>query len=247
MKVYFDGRYYDKNISVNDKLYLKIKSPRLFKMVFPYENEKDGREFLQRSEKIQVYQVFFDEKSGRNLDAGFIPLKTDFNHNFENDIILDIWRSRNWTKAKYIGVLSWRFFEKTKIKSTDINFNGKDVLCFIPKNYEKFEHPFSRKGFVSVNEMVRLADDAKLFPFKLNDIKINDIIWCNYWIAPPKIFDDYCTRYLSKAVEFFKDKSIYNATEIHRGKECLSFTFFLEGLFSVYLTQEKIKYNIYNK
>ena len=54
MKVYFDGRYYDKNISVNDKLYLKNKAPRLFKMVFPSENEKDEREFLQRSEKIQV-------------------------------------------------------------------------------------------------------------------------------------------------------------------------------------------------
>ncbi len=57
MKVYFDGRYYDKNISVNDKLYLKNKAPRLFKMVFPSENEKDEREFLQRSEKIYFREL----------------------------------------------------------------------------------------------------------------------------------------------------------------------------------------------
>ena len=245
MKVYFRGKYYDENITENDKIFLQQNAPHLFKMLFRCENSVI--EINQRIEKNQIYQVYYDEKSGRNLDNGFIPLKTGFNHNFENDIILDIWRKRDWLNAKHVGVLSWRFFEKTGLKSSDIDFSTQDVICFSPKAYEKFKHPFYRDGFESVKEMVILADKNKLFPFKLSNQKINDIIWCNYWVAPPKIFDDYCTRYLLKTIEFFKDKSIYNATEFHRGKDYPAFTFFLEGLFSVYLSREKVSYKIIQK
>ena len=88
--------------------------------------------------------------------------------------------------------------------------------------------------------MVQLADKAKLFPFKLDRYKVKKNVWCNYWIATPAVFDDYCTNYLSKAIEFFKGTELYDRTEKHRGKQYLSMTFFLEGLFSVYLTEKNL-------
>ena len=45
---------------------------------------------------------------------------------------------------------------------------------------------------------------------------------------------------LSKDVEFFKGTDLYDRTEKHRGKQYLSMTFFLEGLFSVYLTEKNL-------
>lgn len=45
-------------------------------------------------------------------------------------------------------------------------------------------------------------------------------------------------------VEFLKGTELYNATEMHREKEVFSMTFFLEGLFSIYLQQENINYKV---
>ncbi len=231
-KVYWNGAYY--NALSKDVEVLKQQAPHLYAKLFP------RAEYKARDEKIQVYQIYYDTHSFENLDAGFIPYQTTSPpHNFENDVILDIWRKRDWVNAKYIGVLSWRFYEKTLLSSKDIKYKGK-VITFDCVGYDVFDHPFSRKCFDSVNEMVQMADKAKLFPFKLDRYKVKKNVWCNYWIATPKIFDDYCTNYLSKAIEFFKGTDLYDRTEKHRDKQYLSMTFFLEGLFSVYLTEKNL-------
>ena len=189
---------------------------------------------------MQVYQVYYDDKSAKGLRYGFIPhYQKNCPHNYENDILLDIWKSRSWVDAKMVGVLSWRLHEKTLLET--IAFD-KNITIFATIGYEKYEHPFSRKCFGSVNAMVDLADKHKLFPFKLRDIKVKEIVWCNYWLATPKIFDEYCTEYLSKTVEFFKGTELYYAKEKHRGKDVFAMTFFLEGLFSVFLTKKKYDY-----
>ena len=234
-KVYFEGVYYSKDTKGVEAL--RDKAPHLYAQLFPLiiTNTLDDR-------KIQVYQVYYDEQTKDGLKYGFIPYFQETTpHNFENDIILDIWAKRNWIKAKYVGVLSWRLYEKTLLKK--IKLSG-DVVILNCKNYEKIEHPFSRKCFSSVNQMVKLADEHKLFPFKLDQIKTNHVCWCNYWICTPKVFDDYCTNYLSKAVEFFKTTELYDAKENHRGKKYYSLTFFLEGLFSVFLTKRNYKVKI---
>ena len=92
--------------------------------------------------------------------------------------------------------------------------------------------------------MVKLADEHKLFPFKLDQIKTNHVCWCNYWVCTPEVFDDYCTNYLSKAIEFFKTTELYDSKEKHRGEMYYSLTFFLEGLFSVFLTNRNYKVKI---
>jgi hypothetical protein len=234
-KVYWNGVYY--NAASKDVEVLKQQAPHLYAKLFPLiiTNTLDNR-------KIQVYQVYYDEQTKEGLKYGFIPyFQESAPHNFENDIMLSIWSKRNWINAKYVGVLSWRLYEKTLLKK--IKLSG-DVVILNCKNYEKFEHPFSRKCFGSVNQMVKLADEHKLFPFILDKIETNYTCWCNYWICTPEVFDDYCTNYLSKAVEFFKTTELYDAKEKHRDKMYYSMTFFLEGLFSVFLTKRNYKVKI---
>jgi len=238
MKVYFEGRYYTEDSTMNEREYLKEHAYRLYCKLFPAVMPS-----VPLKNNLQIYQVYYDAASHAAIDGGFIPFKTGFNHNYENDIILDVWRKRDWVNAKYVGVLSWRFYEKTGLISSKLKL-GSDVTVFLIKDYERFKHPFCRKGFNSVNKMVEYADKMQLFPFKLKEYPLKDNVWCNYWVAKPHIFDDYCTRYLSKAIEFFKNTDYYCITERHRGKDCLSMTFFLEGLFSIYLQEEKIKYKL---
>lgn len=230
-KVYWNGGYY--NTLSKDVEVLKQQAPHLYTNLFPISF--DSRKI--NNDKYHIYQVYYDESQLSQLRYGFKPyFNKEQLHNYENDIMLDIWRKREWVNAKYVGVLSWRLYEKTLIEK--ISFQ-KDVVLFKCLGYEKFDHPFSRKCFGSVNEMVRLADAYKLFPFKLDSYKVKYNVWCNYWVAKPHIFDDYCTNYLSKAIEFFKGTDLYFAKEKHRGQMVYAMTFFLEGLFSVYLTEKK--------
>jgi hypothetical protein len=232
-KVYYNGLYY--TAESKDVQILKSKAPHLYAKLFPMlqQVEIDNR-------AIQVYQVYYDEQTKQALKYGFIPhYQEKTPHNFENDIILDIWKKRKWVNAKYVGVLSWRLYEKTLLDK--IHFDKK-ICIFDCNGYNQYQHPFCRKSFASVNEMVKMADQHKLFPFKLDRIKVKEVVWCNYWVATPEAFDDYCTNYLSKAVEFFKGTPLYNAKEMHRGKMVYAMTFFLEGLFSVFLTKSKYDY-----
>ena len=192
-----------------------------------------------------IYQIYFDDVSKSKLDSGFIPIRNGATHNYENDVILNVWRGREWVNSDYVGVLSWRFFQKTGLTSEEIQPKG-EINIYECAGYAKYDsHPFTRDDYKSIIEMCKIADYYKLFPFQLRCYKVNRNVWCNYWIVKPHIFDEYCTNYLSKAVEFFKDKEIYNAKEMHRGEMVYSFTFFLEGLFSVYLTEyENRKHNV---
>ena len=79
----------------------------------------------------------------------------------------------------------------------------------------------------------------KLFPFKLVNYEIPNPIWCNYWLATPAVFDSFCTKYLSKALALLRDSELYDLTESHRNKEYIATTFFLEGLFSLFVEEEK--------
>lgn len=202
--------------------------------------------------KFNIYQIYYDEVSREKSDPGFIP----FNnagldcHNFENDVIKHIYlyRRQEWINKDYVGVFSWRFFEKTGLNARDVykkvSDSGYPVVSFMPPAYKKHLHPFSREGFDSVLECCKQADKAKLFDFKMLNYPVKKIVWCNYWVASPEVFELYCHKYLLKCIDFFRDKKelkeLYDATEKHRGTRYISFTFFLEGLFGAFLQEEKI-------
>lgn len=241
MKVYYQGRYYCDNCTLEDREYLKVHAPHLHNKLFPVVMPAVNTVLNKRG--VHIYQVYFDEKSKSRLDGGFIPYPTGANHNFENDILIDIWRRRDWLNARYVGVLSWRFFEKTGLISDKLKLSN-DVTVFYPRMYQTHPHPYMREEYAQVLQLVDIADKYKLFPFRLRNYKVKQDVWCNYWIAKPAIFDDYIRRYLIPAIEFFKPRPEYDLMTQHRGKMYFTMTFFLEGLFSIYLQEEKINYKV---
>lgn len=119
-----------------------------------------------------------------------------------------------------------------------------DVISYCPHLYKSQLHPYSRDGFKSVWDIRDMVDKYGLFPFKLKNYPVRVNIWCNYWVVTPQIFDDYCTNYLNKVVSFFRESEVkevrdmYESTENHRnGQPYKAMTFFLEGLFSVFVTE----------
>lgn len=236
MNVYYDGTYYSEHSSAEQLDYLRKHAPerynRLFRPPMPAERISNG---------LHIYQVYYNEQTKAALDGGFIPYRGGNFHNFENDIIIDIWRRRTWIDAKYVGVLSWRFYEKTGMLSSDLA-PSKDATVYFPNGFEKYDHPFSREGYSSVRRIVEAADRYKLFPFRLEKYKAKKNVWCNYWVARPAVFDMYVRNYLLPAIEFFKLQPEYNLIEMHRGRPTYAMAFFLEGLFSVFLDKEKIKH-----
>lgn len=249
MRLYVDGQTIETDTATEEqKALILAQRPILYQELFydrtPLPKRKLPKDFA-------VYQIWYNVQSKDRLDGGFIPYdNSGVTHNYENDAILSVWLNhrREWMRSKYVGVLSWRFKEKTNLTSKDLKRTGYDVIIMSPKIYGTQKHPYTREGFQTITGMCRMADKHDLFPFKLYQCPTKHIVWCNYWIASPKVFDDYCTNYLSKVVSFFRDSTIpevralYESEEMHRkGERCKAFTFFLEGLFSVYLSNRKLK------
>lgn len=197
-----------------------------------------------------VFGIFYDDKS-KPFVKDSIPYQNGISHNFENDVILDIWANHRpaWINAKYVSVLSWRFEEKTGLSFSDatdiLNSSRKDAISFFPKGYEQFNHPFSRNGYASVLDSMLYLDSVKAFKTPLASFRTKTPVWCNYWALKPELFDLYCTAYLNKAISLLKETSIYNACEMHRGKQYVGTTFFLEGLFSYFVQTERLSHKIY--
>ena len=124
---------------------------------------------------FQIYQIYYDNKSGANLDKGFTSY---FNEGetktFENGVMLDVWinKRNEWIDKDYVGVLSWRFFEKTHIKSDElfkeVALSNESVYAIIPKGgIEKNAHAYSREQYKPVMDLCKLVDKAKIFKFNL--------------------------------------------------------------------------------
>jgi hypothetical protein len=205
---------------------------------------------------FQVYQVYFNKLSKSKLDPGFIPYNNTGvdAHNFENDIIKDVYLSKRkeWINADYVGIISWRFYEKSRLKSDEfykkVIKSGYPVVSVgLSGNYKRESHPYTRKQYQSILDICKKADEYKLFDFNLLNYPVKTVIWCNYWVATPEIFELYCSKYLLKILAFFSENSnkdvlaAYNSQLKHRDqKPTYAMAFFLEGLFSVFLQEENI-------
>jgi hypothetical protein len=254
MKIYVDGQYIESDKATpSQKKKIAQQRPLLFQEVFYNSLPTEPR--AAKYDKFQVYQVYFDKDSRKRLDRGFIPYDNSGNtHNFENDVILDLWLSKRkeWIDKRYVGVLSWRFQEKAMMTSQEtykrILHSKADVINLSPKMYVGLKHPYVREGYRMVTDICKMADEYRLFPFDLYQYPVNEVIFCNYWLATPQAFELYCQKYLSRCIMFFRDNKneeiarMYQVTENHReGKPYIAFTFFLEGLFSVFIKEEKLK------
>ena len=254
MKIYVDGQYIEHVTATEaQREILRRQRPLLYQELYDIRPATSRRAPMYAP--YQIYQIFYDKHSRDNLDAGFIPYdNTGSTHNFENDVILDLWLSKRkeWIDKRYVGVLSWRFQEKAMMTSQEtykrILHSKADVINLSPKMYVGLKHPYVREGYRMVTDICKMADEYRLFPFDLYQYPVNEVIFCNYWLATPQAFELYCQKYLSRCIMFFRDNKneeiarMYQVTENHReGKPYIAFTFFLEGLFSVFIKEEKLK------
>lgn len=202
---------------------------------------------------FSIYQIYYDEISKKGLDKNFIPfLNSDPKPlMFENKIIYDLYKSKNYIDSDYCGVLSWRFKEKTGYEGKEIisilEAEKYDSYSFLPKRCEQHKHPFSRSGFGGVLTIVNEIYKAQIFQKRLLHFEPAKNIWCNYWICRPEIFEMYIENYLIPVLKHFEKKEnqkFLQLYEKHRGKTnyYTSITFALEGLYSFFIENEKINH-----
>lgn len=197
-----------------------------------------------------IWQIAYDRVSKERIEAPFVLYDTEGIelHNYENDVILDIWKNRKdeWKDEEWVGVFSWRFKEKTGMSAKEVmhalSESEADMVSFNPPMYSRHEHPFVKRGFPSVLDMCKSVDSAGLFQTKLLGYRTDYVIWCNYWAARPHIFDKYCRDYLNPVVEHLKETPLYWRREAHRQKRYISTTFFLEGLPTFFAKEEEINH-----
>lgn len=201
---------------------------------------------------LKLFQVFFSEEGREKLFYEALPYNNEHRKDkiFENAVILDVWENKReiWENADYVGVVSWRFKEKTGLNYFDIvsNMEDKDVYLFTPAAFMASVSPYSRsRAGINAIEIAKIADKQHLFPFDLYDYDNkygNDkvVSFCNYFAIRPHLFDDYCRNYLKKAVDWISKpnrelKKALKVTFDYRGKQYPIDTFFLEGLFQCYV------------
>lgn len=153
--------------------------------------------------KIQIYQIFYDEKTREILDPGFIPF--DNTENSRPDWF-EIWSIRNLlNKNKFdddtwLGIFSPRFFEKTGMNANEV-INavqrapiGVDVVSFSPwyglialyKNvfYQVENH--NPGAFVIIKKILKSLDlDEAMIESVMTS---KETIYCNYFVAPYRVW-----------------------------------------------------------
>ena len=90
--------------------------------------------------------------------------------------------------------------------------------------------------------MVEMVDEAEILPFKIKDYPINQNVWCNYWLTTPELFDRYMSEVLRPCMQVLGGNT--TLTEQHRGKTYLAQCFFYEGLFSVFMQENNLTYEV---
>ncbi len=206
--------------------------------------------------RAAIYQVFFDGKSRALLDPGFLPYDntgrlTDY---YENSVILDVHSEpAMWRGFDYVGVVSWRFAEKTGLTAPvlfgEMSRKSPDVFLMTPRMYAGFDAPYSRRGFRSVQELAKVIDRNGVLPYELYDYDAGDVLnFCNFWAARPGVFDDYCRNYLSKVMDFVEngddpELASWRLKRVeHRGRPHPPAVFLIEGLFQTYVHYTGLDY-----
>lgn len=210
--------------------------------------------------KFAVWQSYYNNESFKHLDKGFTPYNnTKCTIFYENDIIVDIHDNMvgQWKNADYVGLLSWRFEEKTDINSDKVyshisnSANKPDVYILNPKVYKKYGHLYNDKGFGNINAICKIVDKKKIFPFKLAGCDVGDYnTFCNFFICTPEVFQDYVNNYLKVFMNWLltcnDPEFLYQIKLLisHRHTLYTAHTFMLEGLFSCYANYKKLSFDL---
>jgi hypothetical protein len=205
---------------------------------------------------IKIWQLYFKQEQTKVLDPNFIPKPCTqpdrkLNPYHENNDIINIYFTEEWKDADFIGILSWRFFEKTKLRMDNIINqieNDCDIYTLTPATsaYMGQKHHY-RQNFPGqgMDYICKLVDDAGILPIQCVDYA-KYTSWCNYWLLTPEYFKQYLEQYLIPLFDFFKyndrAKKMFEFTTMHRGEPYPTVVFFFEGLFALFLHDKKFKH-----
>lgn len=227
---------------------------------------------------ISVFQIHFDKKSEAAMDPDFFPYSNQVRDEFfENRVIRDIYEMDASLKQgmSYLGVTSWKQLGKTHLTGKEIlNYihrdidsrTEKDIYIYSPLQgiEPKLDHSknppqlhgtiynpdiwaMHKNRFEQIHADDKLLNSSGVLPFDLFDGK-----WqycnCNYWIAKPHVFDDYCKNVLVPAMNFFNRPDIMAALPkwyIHRHEQrkTTSICFTLEGLFGAFMAHRNYTFD----
>jgi len=172
---------------------------------------------------VKVYQIYYKQDQLAGLEPEFIPY-----HNekttiyFESKIMVDLVNQGKHKDADYFGVISPTF--RRKIKQTKYwgpTIANKSKRAFSPKEFEKYVNSFKpdiatlcshqphavfpiaerfHKG-ISI-AVIKIIQKLKYKIFW--DAKSNIVVYFNYFIAKPKIYEDYVKNLLEPAIHLME-------------------------------------------
>lgn len=203
---------------------------------------------------MKIFQLYYSDSCLPHLQEGFIPRKNinpDPNSFYrENLDIIDIYYNEDWRKEDYIGLVSWRFFEKTGLNYQDIASQIKpDVKCYnlSPKKMNDYGHTFCKIGTGDILEICEYFDNKQIVPYKLKYYPIEENAFCNFFVMTPELFESYA-KYLLLFMNYFEyDTGTYKFREMMFQLSyglCKTNCLFFEGLLAIWLKENKIKHNL---
>jgi hypothetical protein len=208
---------------------------------------------------MKLYQIFYDGNSKSKLLQGFIPYDNTnkCTKYFENDVIIDIQKNhRNeWLNEDLVGVVSWRFYEKTKL---NYNLIQKvitpeiKIYLLTPIVYVMVDNSFASRGLHDVDRLCEEIDSSNVLDFKITNYSMQDCKnLCNFYLLSPEYFDLYVSD-LVKVREFFettnnvKARALLDKTYPYRtnitGLQYYTGVFLMDGLFCRWLYNKGYNY-----
>ena len=154
--------------------------------------------------KCKIYQVFYDEKSGSSLDSGYVPFDNSSPerlHEFEYGVMRRLYFGDQFQSARYYGVLSWKFQQKTGWSSQRLfqaveEHPSADVFVMNPYPQSDYFHNVWLQGEACHPGLQSLAQhlfdicglDQSMLERRMDH---RCECYCNYWIATRRFWNLY--------------------------------------------------------
>lgn len=211
--------------------------------------------------QAHLFQIFYNEQTGAQLDPGFTPLDNLNNPRpdwFEYIPIRQCLLSQPLEEDDYLGVFSPKFFEKTGMRSHAVREalakTDAPVVSFSPwyahislhRNVfvqaEK-SHPGADRIFKEVLPLLGIPLDTQMCV-----MGSEQAIYCNYFVAKPWVWREWL-QLADKLFDLAEDpisalgRRLRQVTSYTNAKGSPMKVFVLERLMSAWLTQMRIRCN----
>jgi len=170
--------------------------------------------------KIKIYQIYYSPQQYGLIQQRFVPYYNPrANRYLENQVMLDCYQNGCYKDCDYFGVTSWRFGDKTRKSLDDISKfitrdgGRKDAYGFFISE-DRVQQHFLRHNmwrhatdkwhpslFIEIGQKIF---DALKLGVNILDLRM-PIIYSNYWIARPEIFQRYVSELLLPAIRVMEE------------------------------------------